>query len=218
MSQPTSGAPAVIAPPRQEKGSGLAVAAFVVAIVALLLCLVPIVNNGAFFLALVGLGLGIPAYLGGRKGKRHGKGLALAAVILSVVSMVGVIASQSFYGNVLDKASESLDTSLGGNTDKVLAEYVTVKPGKFSYKKDQFGIEETALPVRITNKSGKVMSFDVTVEALDSSGARIGDDTVYVNALAPGKTANGVIFQLTNNGAQLAKATFKVSKAGATEQ
>jgi hypothetical protein len=218
MSQTADAAPPVVAPPRPAKGSGLAVAAFVLAIVALLLSLVPILNNGAFFLGLVGLGLGIPAYLGGRKGKRRGKGLALAAVILSVVSMVGVVASQSFYGNALDQVSESLDTSIGGNTDKVLAEFVTVEHGKFTYKKDEFGSEETALPVKITNKGDKAMSFDITIEALDSSGARIGDDTVYVNALAPGKTANEVIFEFADNGAQLAKATFKVSEAGATEQ
>jgi hypothetical protein len=222
-------APPAVPPQQPHKGSGLAIGAFVVATIALLLCLVPVLNNGAFFLALIGFGLGIPAYLGARKGKRTGKGLALAAVIIALVSVVGVLGSQAFYGKVIDdtakqidkgfaKVDEDMDTATGANTDKVLADLVTVKTGKFSYTKDAYGLEETALPVTVTNKSSKTMSFDITIEALDSTGTRIADDTLYVNALAPGKSATEKIFTLTNDGAKLAKATFKVSKAGATEQ
>ena len=48
-------------PPR--KGSGLAIASMVLGIIALLLSWIPIVNNLAAVLAVVALGLGIPALL-----------------------------------------------------------------------------------------------------------------------------------------------------------
>ena len=47
------------APPK--RGSGLAIAAMVLGIIALLISWIPIVNNLAAVIALVGLGLGIPA-------------------------------------------------------------------------------------------------------------------------------------------------------------
>jgi hypothetical protein len=96
------------APAPPKKGSGLAVAAFVIGVIALLLCWVPIVNNVVFFLALVGLVLGVPAYLGARKGKRSGKGLALASIILSLLAGAGVLATQALYSEVIDDVSDSV--------------------------------------------------------------------------------------------------------------
>jgi hypothetical protein len=40
-------------------------------------------------------------------------------------------------------------------------------------REGRFGLEETALPVTLTNTSNAPLSFDVTVEAVDASGTRI---------------------------------------------
>lgn len=95
--------------PDARKGSGLAISALVVGAIALLLCWVPIVNNFAAILALVGLGLGVPALIAARRGKRTGSGLAAAGVILSICSLVGVIATQAFYSSVIDDVTSEID-------------------------------------------------------------------------------------------------------------
>src|SRR3954470_3833353 len=98
-------------PPGPLKGSGLAIAALVLGIIAVLLCWVPIVNNFAAILAVVGLALGIPALISARRGKRTGSGLAVASVILSVLALVGVVATQAFYSSVIDDVTDELNNS-----------------------------------------------------------------------------------------------------------
>jgi len=99
---------AVPQPAAPSKGSGLAITALVLGVVSLLLCWVPIINNAVFVLALIGLAFGLPALLGARKRRRAGGGMALAGVVLLVLSLVGVLASQAFYGKVLDDVSDSV--------------------------------------------------------------------------------------------------------------
>ena len=94
--------------PAPDRGNGLAVAGFVVALVALLLSLIPIVNNGAFVLALVGLVLAVVGLVRARRGAPR-QGMAVAGIILAVVSGAAVLASQAFYGSVLDDVSDALD-------------------------------------------------------------------------------------------------------------
>jgi len=98
-------------PPGPLKGSGLAIAALVLGIIAVLLCWVPIVNNFAAILAVVGLALGIPALISARRGKRTGSGLAVASVILSVLALVGVVATQAFYSSVIDDVANDIRNS-----------------------------------------------------------------------------------------------------------
>ena len=104
---PSPGTPAPASPP-PGRGNGLAVAGFVVALVALLLSLVPIVNNGAFVLALIGLVLAIVGLVKARRGAPR-QGLAVAGIVIAVVSGAAVLASQVFYSSVLDDVADSLD-------------------------------------------------------------------------------------------------------------
>jgi len=159
------------------KGSGLAVTSLILGIIALLLAFIPIVNNFAFPQALIGLTLRVIGWVGARRGKRTGKGMAIVGAVLAVLALVGVLASQAFCGAVLDEASKGLDKMSGGATEQVLAEELQVTLGKFTIKKDEFGLKETALPVTLTNKSSPPLSFDITVEAVDAAGARIATDS-----------------------------------------
>lgn len=77
-------------------GKGLAMTALGVAIVSLLLCWIPIVNNAVFFLGVIGLVVAVIAYRRARKGKAEGRGMAFAAILISVLSLVGVLATQAF--------------------------------------------------------------------------------------------------------------------------
>lgn len=98
-------------PPKQ--GSGLAVASMVLGIIALLLSWVPIINNLAAVLAVVGLGLGIPALIRARRGTHAGTGLAITGLVTSVLALAIVIMTQLFFLKVIDEVENGLQESVG---------------------------------------------------------------------------------------------------------
>lgn len=89
--------------PKQPR-SGLAIAGLVLGIIALVTSLMPIINNMSFFAALVGAVLAIVGLVACMRGKRAGKGLAIAAIAVNVISVVAVIASQGMYSTAIDDA------------------------------------------------------------------------------------------------------------------
>jgi hypothetical protein len=95
----------------KKSTSGLAVASLVLGILAAISSFVPIVNNASFFIALVGVVLAVAGIMTLKKNEKSGKGIAIAGLVLGIVSIVIVLATQSFYGAVLDEASDSLTSS-----------------------------------------------------------------------------------------------------------
>ena len=210
MTQPTytPPAPAPQRPrePQHQGAGGLVITGFVLAIVAIVLCFVPIVNNFAFVLAVVGLIFGIIGLVGASKGKHGGKGLAIAAIVISVVSGIGVLASQAFYSAALNQVSESfddvsasLDAAAGDHTDDLLSNELDVTLGAFSVTTDQYGLQTTALPVHVTNKSNESHLYNIQIEAVDPQGNRIDDDYISVDGLAPGQSQDFKAFTLVTS-------------------
>ena len=78
-------------PPPPTPGKGLAIAALVLAILALLICWIPLVNFVSFPLAAVAVGLGIPAMVKGLKGRNIAKPLSIAALSIAALSMVAAV-------------------------------------------------------------------------------------------------------------------------------
>ncbi|SDO72346.1 DUF4190 domain-containing protein [Geodermatophilus sp. DSM 45219] len=110
-------------PPR--KGSGLAIASMVLGIIALLLSWIPIVNYLAAVLAVVALGLGIPALLRARRGVAGGRGLAITGLVTSVVALVLVVVTQLLFSAVIDEVERSLDEETGSAAAPELAQPAT---------------------------------------------------------------------------------------------
>jgi hypothetical protein len=146
-------------PPAPRKGSGLAIAALVLGIIALVLCWVPIVNNFAAVLAVVGLALGIPALVSARRGKRTGRGMALASVILSVVAIVGVLATQALYSSVLDDVSDEINNSIESADASAGAEAEVAA----NDEADASAAADAVLPL---GKSGQLSEYTVTVDSV----------------------------------------------------
>ena len=88
----------------KQPRSGTAIAGLVLGIIALLTSLLPIINNMSFFVALVGAVLAIAGLVSCLRGKRAGKGLAIAAIVVNIVSVAAVLDSQSMYGAAIDDA------------------------------------------------------------------------------------------------------------------
>lgn len=198
-----------------ERKSGLAIAGFIIAILALLGSWVPILNNVSFFFALIALIFGVIGFVAVKKGKRVGQGLAVATIILSVISGGVVLATQSFYGKVADEVSDSVNESVsnfdGSNTDKLLKTSVDVTIGKFTVTNDGY-IDSTELPVTIKNKSSEKASYSVKIEAVNADGTRVADDTIYVTDLKAGQSVSEKAFEFVESGKveALKTATFKV--------
>lgn len=199
------------------KMSASALVGLILGIIGILLSALPIINNFAALLGVAGLVLGIIGIVGTKKGKRRGKGMAIAAVILSVLTLIIVIASQALYSSVLDSASKevtkSIDKSSGNATAEILGKDVDVTLGTFSVTTDQYGLNTTKLPVKVTNKLNEVKSYTVKVEAVNTEGTRIADDTVYVDKLGANQSQELEAFKYvdSNQIEVLKTATFKVA-------
>ena len=90
--------------------SALGITGFVLAILALVLSWIPIVNNMAFVFAIAGLVFALFAlHATGKKGKRKGRALVVAALVISLMSGGVVLYTQSVYGKAADQVSKSLD-------------------------------------------------------------------------------------------------------------
>jgi hypothetical protein len=153
-----------------RKGSGLAISALVLGIIALLLCWVPFVNNFAAILAVLGLALGIPALVSARRGKRTGSGLAVASVILSVLALVGVFATQAFYGKVLDDVSDEINSSLDA---AAVPESSEALEAEASANAETTEAPAAALAV---GQSGQLSEYTVTVDSVTPDGNAIVAD------------------------------------------
>lgn len=86
--------------------SGMAVTSLVLGIVALVTSVLPFINNLSFVMAILGLIFGIVGMVGIAKGKKDGKGLAIAGIILSVIACIVVLAAQATWSAAFDKAMD----------------------------------------------------------------------------------------------------------------
>ncbi|UZN03026.1 DUF4190 domain-containing protein [Cellulomonas sp. S1-8] len=227
---PPYGTPPVAAPPPglayavnpagpPPGGKGLVITALVVSLVALLLSWVPIINNFAALLAVGGLVLGIVGLVGAARKGRPGKGMAIASVIISLVSLVLVIVTQNAYGRAIDEFVDDLDGTateqLGGTTtqeatvdeeDEVADAPAAPAVGDVSVVEVAFG-QNTYDPtiwwyvVIIDNPNPEhvypLAGFDV--EAVGADGTILDTGSSYVNLL-PGRVAlTGSFFDVGSN-------------------
>jgi hypothetical protein len=84
--------------------------------------------------------------------------------------------------------------------------------GKLLLSKDATGLQQTSLPVTVTNTGPLTHSFDITIAAYTKDGQRITMDTGTAANLRPGQTANLRVLQIVNDKlvAALKDARFQV--------
>ena len=168
------------------KKSGLITAGLVIGIIGLVLSAVPIINNFAAILGALAIIFGIIGIAGAKKRDGAGRGMSIAVLIIGVVCVGIVLASQAMYGTINDAGKaiqDSVDTSSGKKTDELLKNDVNIEIGKFSATADEYGINKTLLNVKVTNKNTETKSYTIKIEAVDASGTRLAEDTIYANDL-----------------------------------
>lgn len=196
-----------------KKGSGLVTAGLVLGIVAISLSFIPIVNNASVVLGALALIFGVIGLI--KKTKKFAK--ALTAVILGVLSIVIALVLQAVWVDTIDDAVDELNdtvaTATGDKTDELLQSSVGVKLGGFVVEEGEY-TTNTSLPVEVENKNDTPKSFSISIEAVDASGVRLDEDTVYVNDLGAGQKQAVKAFEYVTSDlqSQLQNATFKVYK------
>ncbi len=81
--------------------SAAAIVGLVLGILAIVTSWIPIVNNLSGILAMVGLVFSIVGVVGTARGKKGGKGLTVAALVLNALSLVIVLGLQSAWSAAL---------------------------------------------------------------------------------------------------------------------
>lgn len=194
----------------EKKKSGFATAGLVLGIIGICTSFIPIVNNLSFVLGAIGVIFAVISLV-----KKASKGQAIAGVILCVLAIVITINSQKALSDSLNEVSANLDKASGASTEEVLANDANVELGKFEVTKDSYGMTDTKLTVKVTNKTTEKKSFSFHIEAVDASGTRINEDYVYANDLASGQSQSFDIFTLVTSDKinEMKNATFKIIEA-----
>ncbi len=194
----------------EKKKSGFATAGLVLGIIGICTSFIPIVNNVSFILGLIGIIFGIVALI-----KKASKGQAIVGVILCILAIAITINSQQALSDSLNEVSSNLDKATGSSTEEILANDANVELGNFEVTKGSYGITNTKLTVKVTNKTSEKKSFSFHIEAVDDAGTRINEDYVYANNLAAGQSQNFDIFTLVSSDKidTMKNATFKIIEA-----
>lgn len=187
--------------------SGLATAGLVLGIIGIVLSFIPIINNIAFVLGILALIFGIISLI-----KHASKGKAIAGLVLGILSIVITIGMQSAVSDTIDKTTNELNKITGDSTEEVLKNDVNVTLSDFTATEDEYGLTDTKLVVTVKNITDEKKSFSIHIEAVNSDGKRINDDTVYANNLNTNQTQEFEAFTLVQSDKvdELKDATFKI--------
>ena len=86
-----------------------AIVGLVLGVLAIVMSWMPIINNFAFVIGGVGIISAIVGLVGVLRGKKAGKELAIAAVVVNALSIVIVLGTQSMYSAAIDSATNGPD-------------------------------------------------------------------------------------------------------------
>ncbi|WP_165044233.1 DUF5067 domain-containing protein [Adlercreutzia sp. ZJ138] len=159
------------------------VVGLIAGIVALATSFMPIINNVSFFVALIGAVFAIVGIVSSSKGKRRGKALSIAALIVSALAVVVVLASQSFYSAAIDEAfnsgatdsapAESTNDASGGSSEATEAQKDDAASAEVPYvvsidncelTTDYQGNPAIVVTYTWTNNSENAQAFDVAID------------------------------------------------------
>ncbi len=166
-------------PPKQ--GAGLAIASMVLGIIALLLSWIPIINNVAAIIAIVGLGLGIPALIRARRGTHNGTGLAITGLVTSVLAIVLVIVTQMLFVKAIDEVETSINEGLAE------LESAPVDPGTEEITTETSDLVPLGVPAQVGD-------YEVTLDAVELNA---NETVAGANDFNEPPTGQYVITQLT---------------------
>lgn len=158
--------------------SGMAVAGLVLGVLAAVSSWIPIINNLSFVIAAVGVVLSVVGVAATMRGKKAGKGLAIAALVVNVVAIAIVLGTQSAMSAAIDEAtsgpSVSSVSSADGGSETGAAD-------------DGQDAEQATTELAVGATVNLANGLTVTVDSVDTSlvnydgSAVVGVHVTYVN-------------------------------------
>ena len=212
---------------RVQRNSATPTVGLVLGIIAICAACIPIVNVAALIMGILATVFGL---VGICKRSELGKSVAalvlgVFAVILVVLMYAGVFFAITWAIEQGETAEESatLDEPAEATPDQtaeILENMLDVSFGTFNVEEGLFNAPEPSLTVRVTNKTDRVQSFDITVSAYNAYGTIIATTTFYTDELEPWASQRIVIFDSVEaeKFADLKEATFCVTKAAVYEE
>jgi hypothetical protein len=158
-------------PLTDQRGKAITITALISAGVALILCWVPIVNNLVAFLGLIAIVLAIISLVVTFRGRSTFRGMAIAALVVGILSVVGVLATQAYYQSILNGVSEALtggndssrEQSSDASGDQTPQANAAPSPGSSATA------GSVAQPLRIGSPSNVGAEYRVTVSAVKAN-------------------------------------------------
>lgn len=176
--------------------SGMAIAGLVLGILAAVSSWIPIINNFSFILAVIGLVFAIVGVAGTVRGKKAGKGIAIAALVINLVAAGIVLAMQSAMSAAIDDATSGLVSTEDVTVQQ--QEGTDVDAGTDSADQQAYaisGVQMTGDDYSVTisgtftnNSDAEVSYVQVSYRLLDAEGAQIGTAYANTNNLPAGGT------------------------------
>lgn len=188
----------------EKQKTGFGITALVLGIVGLVLSFIPIINNLAFFLGILGVIFGIVALVTHNK-----KGISIAGLVTGILAMVITLSLQAAWSKSLNEVSDNLSDMTGENTEQLIGTAVDIQLGEFMADESEW---DSGLEVTITNLTDEQASFDITIEAINVDGDRLGTDWIYVKDLRAGQSTTKEVFNLlsTEDYEDYCNATFTI--------
>lgn len=151
-----------------------------------------------------------------KRAKSAGKG-ALTGFIIYILIIVTIVVFTITMPFIMNRASSN--DSESAYSDSILNEgsreegqdSAEVTFGEFTVSDDAY-YPETSLEVTVKNKTDKQCTFFITIEAVDTSGARIATDNIYADRLNPGQEVYLTAFEYVDSNQidQFKNADFQV--------
>lgn len=118
----------------KQESKVLGILAIVFGAIALLGSWIPIINNISFVFAILALVLGIIGLVVNRK---RAKTLAIIGTVISAVSIIIVLVTQSMYGSALKNASSKVESAVSSASSSIESSQKEAD-SKFTWTKEQF--------------------------------------------------------------------------------
>jgi hypothetical protein len=147
--------------------------------------------------------------------KKNGVVIAVVvgAVALIAVAFMVFVAPLIFISKTTSDVNDLISDSTGANTEQILQNELDVTFGSFARDPKFTTLVRGKLPVTIRNKGSERASYHVQIEAVDASGNRIAEDTVFVQNLGAGQSVTKEAFTLSDEDDyyKLTHATFRIA-------
>lgn len=192
--QPQSPMPNPNVVPAKPPMSAMAVVALVLGAIAILTSFLPIINNFSFLLAILGIIFAVIGIAGTATGKKGGKGLAVAGLIINVLAFVVVIATQMLFSAALDSAVDSMQGARPvQSSSRALAAGDASGAAKSAASTTGGKSDFSSMPIGTTAEldNGLAITVNSVAEVHDYSGDAYSEVSVtYVNNGSSNKSFN----------------------------